>query len=90
MGFGTSFAVYFVIWWMMIFITLPFRMRTQMEEGEVADGTEAAAPANPQILKRMLWNTGISAVIFGVYWLTFFYFDFGLDDLPDFLALTSS
>lgn len=90
MGIGTSLAVFFIVWWMMIFITLPFRMRSQMDEGEVVQGSDAAAPANPQMLKRMLWNTVLSLVVFGTYWMTFFYFDFGLDDLPDFLQLISS
>ena len=88
MGIGTGIAIYFIIWWMMIFITLPFNMRPQFEEGEVADGTEAAAPANPQLLKRMIWNTILSAVVFGAYWAAFFYFDVGLDDLPDFLGVS--
>lgn len=90
MGIGTSLAVFFIVWWMMIFITLPFRMRSQMDEGEVVQGSDAAAPANPQMLKRMLWNTVLSLVVFGTYWMAFFYFDFGLDDLPDFLQLISS
>ena len=29
MGIGTGIAIYFIIWWLMIFITLPFRMRSR-------------------------------------------------------------
>ena len=53
MGIGTGIAIYFIIWWMVLFVTLPFRMKPQFEEGPVTDGTEAAAPNNPQIAKRM-------------------------------------
>ena len=86
MGIGTGIAIYFIIWWTTIFITLPFRMKPQFEAGDVVEGTDGAAPANPQILRRMIWNTIISAVIFGIYWLVFYYFDYGLDDIPDFLT----
>ncbi len=86
MGIGTGIAIYFVIWWTTLFIALPFRMTPQFETGEVVDGTEEAAPANPQLLKRMIWNTVFSGVVFFLYWLVFYYFGYGLDDIPDFLT----
>ena len=69
MGIGTGIAIYFIIWWLMIFITLPFRMRPQLETGEVIGGTDPSAPAHPQLLKRMIWNTILSGIVFGLYWL---------------------
>ena len=53
MGIGTGIAIYFIIWWTLLFVSLPFRMRPQFEDGPVTDGTEAAAPTNPQIGRRM-------------------------------------
>ena len=44
MGIGTGIAVYFIIWWMTLFVSLPFRMKSQLEEGEIVEGTEVAAP----------------------------------------------
>lgn len=86
MGIGTGIAIYFVIWWTTLFITLPFGMRPQFETGEVAEGTEAAAPARPQLLKRMIANTILAGVVFLLYWLFFYQLGYSLDDLPDFLA----
>ncbi len=46
MTFGiTAFAIYFIIWWVMLFVTLPFSGKTQEEAGEVVLGTVASAPA---------------------------------------------
>ncbi|MBC7585783.1 MAG: DUF1467 family protein, partial [Tardiphaga sp.] len=46
---STALAVYFVIWWITLFLTLPFGVRSQHEDGEGADGTDPGAP----ILARM-------------------------------------
>ena len=79
-------ALYFVFWWILLFITLPFKMRAQIEEeGEIAPGTDPGAPVKPQILKRMIWNTILTSCVFLIYWLLFFHFGFGLRDLPSFL-----
>ena len=33
---STGFAIYFVLWWVVLFLTLPFGVRSQHEDG--ADG----------------------------------------------------
>ena len=45
MGFGTGFAIYFIIWWVVLFTVLPFSARSQADEGEVTLGTTHSAPA---------------------------------------------
>lgn len=87
MGIGTGIAVYFIVWWMVLFISLPFRMKPQFEEGSVTDGTEAAAPANPQIGKRMLWNTLISGVVFAIFWFVVYYLGISVDSLPEIIPI---
>ncbi len=87
MAIGTGIAIYFIIWWVMIFITLPFRMRPQFETGDVVEGTEQAAPAKPQLMRRMIWNTILSGVVFFVYWLVFYHFDLSVDDLPQVIPI---
>ena len=87
MGWGTGIAIYFIIWWMVLFVSLPFRMKPQFEEGDVAEGTEAAAPANPQLMKRMLWNTVLSGVVFLVFWFVVFYLDIGVDSFPEIIPI---
>ena len=46
---STMFAIYFVLWWIVLFLTLPFGVRSQHEDGEGAPGTDPGAP----IMARM-------------------------------------
>lgn len=57
-------AIYFLIWWIVLFTVLPFGVRTQEEAGEVAEGTAPSAPARPMLRRKALITTGISAIIF--------------------------
>ncbi|SDJ59506.1 DUF1467 family protein [Aliiruegeria lutimaris] len=41
-----------VIWFMVFFIVLPLRLKTQGEAGEVVPGTPASAPTNPQLKRK--------------------------------------
>ena len=87
MGIATGIAIYFIIWWMVLFITLPFRAKSQLSEGEVVEGSDPAAPANPQLLKRMIWNTLISGVVFFLYWFVVHYLGFGVDSIPEIIPI---
>jgi predicted secreted protein len=63
---STAFAIYFVLWWVTLFVTLPFGVRSQHEEGGGAPGTDPGAPVASQMGKKLLWNTALSAVIFAI------------------------
>lgn len=82
MSLVSSVAIYFVIWWIILFAILPIGVVTQEEGGEVIPGTESSAPQRPQLLKKALITTLVAAVVFaGVYWLKV-YSGVTLDDLP--------
>lgn len=59
-----SIALYFVVWWTLLFAILPIRIRTQAEAGEVTVGTEPAAPATPALRERAIWTTIVSTAVF--------------------------
>ena len=63
---STAFAIYFVLWWIVLFLTLPFGVRSQHEEGGGAEGTDPGAPIIARMGRKLLWTTLISAVIFAV------------------------
>lgn len=63
MEFFTYIAIYFIVWWVCLFVTLPFGVRGQHEDGNVTDGTEPGAPVNPYTLRKMLATTVLSAVV---------------------------
>ena len=77
-----SLAVYCLCWWVVLFAVLPFGIRTQSEEGDVVLGTTESAPVAPRILKKMIYTTLISAVIFAVIYVVIEYRLLGLDDIP--------
>jgi predicted secreted protein len=66
MSVGSAFAIYFVLWWLTLFIVLPFAIRSQHEAGDAAPGTDPGAPVAARIAWRLLWNTVLSAVLFAI------------------------
>jgi predicted secreted protein len=63
-------ALYFIIWWTMLFSVLPLWVRGQHETDEVTPGTEPGAPVVPHLGRKLLINTAVS----GVVWLIADYF----------------
>lgn len=64
-------ALYFIIWWTVLFAVLPFGVRSQMENGEEIAGTDPGAPSMPRMARKLLWTTVISALIFTAGMLAF-------------------
>ena len=63
---STALAIYFVIWWIVLFLTLPFGVRSQHEDGESSPGTDPGAPVASQMGRKLIWTTVISAILFAV------------------------
>jgi len=68
---STALAIYFVIWWITLFLTLPFGVRSQHEDGESAAGTDPGAPVASRMGRKLIWTTVISAVIYGLAMLAY-------------------
>jgi predicted secreted protein len=68
---STAFAIYFVLWWVTLFVTLPFGVRSQHEDGVGAPGTDPGAPIATEMGRKLIWTTVISAVIFAVAWFAY-------------------
>lgn len=58
-------AIYFVVWWVVLFAVLPFGVRSQAEHGGGAAGTDPGAPILPRMAWKLVWTTLISAALFG-------------------------
>ena len=63
---STGLAIYFVIWWITLFVTLPFGVRSQHEDGEGVAGTDPGAPVMARMGRKLIWTTVLSAVIFAI------------------------
>lgn len=57
------FAVYFVLWWLCLFVVLPFGARNQEEAGDVVRGTEPGAPIIFRIWPKLLITSVVAAVL---------------------------
>lgn len=68
-------AVYFVIWWTVLFAVLPFGVRSQAETGDVTDGTDPGAPVLPGLVRKALITSAIAAVVFALVWYIWARFD---------------
>lgn len=62
-------AIYFTIWWTVLFAILPLGVRSQHEEGGGPAGTDPGAPVNPQLGRKAILTTIVSAVVFAGFWL---------------------
>lgn len=81
MSWMTILAIYFIIWWVVLFAVLPWGIRSQVETGDVSPGTDPGAPAAPALGVKLLWTTAISAVIFAVFYWVYVTQAVSLEDL---------
>lgn len=63
MGWTLGIAFYLVIWWTLLFAVLPWGVKSQQEAGDIVAGSERGAPVSPQLWKKVLANTALSAVV---------------------------
>lgn len=59
-------AIYFVVWWIVLFAVLPFGVRSQHEDGPSAEGTDPGAPVMARMARKLLWTTVATTVLFAV------------------------
>lgn len=59
-------VLYSVLWFLVLFVLLPIGQRSQADVGAVTPGTPAGAPHEPQLRRKMLWATLISAVLWAL------------------------
>lgn len=64
----TILAVYFIVWWLCLFMVLPFKVRNQIDAGEHVPGSERGAPAGifrfwPKLLAATLLATVLTALL---------------------------
>jgi len=74
MGWVLGIGVYFVLWWVTIFLVLPFGVQGQHETGEVVPGSESGAPVRPLLLKKLLANTLLAAAVWLIIDIVYIHF----------------
>ena len=82
MGWVSLLAVFFIVWWTVLFIALPFGLRTQEEDGEATLGTTESAPRGPHMLRALIRTTIIALLICGLLVLMTRGLGYSFDDIP--------
>jgi len=59
--------IYIIIWWIVFFIILPIDVNRQKKH-KIA-GVDAGSPENPKIIKKFIYCTGITSIIFIIIYL---------------------
>ena len=59
----SALVLFAVIWFMLLFMALPLRQKSQAEDGKRVPGTPASAPVDPMIGKKMKWVTIITVIL---------------------------
>jgi predicted secreted protein len=66
MAVTTVIAIYFLVWWVVLFAVLPWGVRNQEESGDIVSGTDPGAPAVHTVWKKLLWTTIIASIVFAI------------------------
>ena len=76
----SSAAIFFVIWWVVLFAVLPFGVRSQHEADDITLGTDHGAPHEPYLLRKAIATTLVAALIFAGVYLYFGVYGMRLED----------
>ena len=75
-------AIYLTIWWTTLFVVLPLGVRSHAEIGiPVPGGGDPASPVNPNLKRKFITTSWVSAIVFAVLWAVL---RFHLFSLPHF------
>ena len=82
-------AIYFVVWWIVLFAVLPFfaNPQNESETGDVVPGTPESAPVALRMRRVVLVNTIAATAVFAVLWTIIVFDPFGLGPPPEVLPV---
>jgi predicted secreted protein len=63
MQIGTYIAIFFIVWWLCLFVVLPFRVRNQVDEGAWIEGSERGAPGFVRLWPKLLVTTLLAGAV---------------------------
>ena len=70
MNLETSFAIYLILWWVVLFSVLPLGVVSHAEAGiRTPGGGDPAAPVNPNLKRKFITTTWVSALVFAPIWI---------------------
>jgi predicted secreted protein len=62
-------AIYLIVWFVCLFVVLPFGVRNQVDAGEVVRGSEPGAPVAPKLWRRIALTSVLAGIVTGLlFW----------------------
>ena len=71
MTISSALAIYFILWWVVLFAVLPFGVRSQAEHGDIVPGSDPGAPALPRLGIKVIWTTAIAGLLFAAFYAVY-------------------
>ena len=66
MAITSAIVLYAVVWFMVMFIVLPIKRRTQGDDGTLVPGTQAGAPTNFNLRRTVIIVSSIAFVVWAI------------------------
>lgn len=57
-------ALFFVVWWTLLFVILPLRNQVEEDPDRIVPGQDPGAPALPRLREKAILTTLLSSVVF--------------------------
>jgi len=74
---ATGLAIFFLIWWVVLFAVLPWGILSQHETDHMVAGTDPGAPTSVRLGQKLIWTTLVAIGVFAVgyfiyseHWIT--------------------
>lgn len=82
MSLPIAFGLYFICWWLVFFVMLPIGVVTHADTDTVEPGHADSAPVAPQLVRKALAATVLSAILFAIVYAIIAYKLISFDWLP--------
>jgi predicted secreted protein len=89
MSIFTALAIYFIIWWVVLFAVLPWGVHSQHESGEMTPGTDPGAPVLTNLKRKLVWTTVVASVVFAAWFVVYFFRIVTVDQLAAWFGMTN-
>jgi predicted secreted protein len=66
MGVPSIIAIYLTVWWTVLFAVLPWGVKSHAEAGVDPQGGDPGAPVNPNLKRKFITTSWVSAIIVAV------------------------
>ena len=83
MSIESGIAIYLTIWWTTLFAILPLGVRSHAEEGiPTPGGGDPSSPVNPNLKKKFITTSWVSAILFAILWAVLHFHFITLPNIP--------